>query len=528
MKRKISNTHLACLFASIGLFILLISNSNVAADAELFTPQADAFVLEMLPTRTSGSLPIIRAQSGQTMHAYLKFDLQSVNGTISSALLRLHTMDDNAAGFQVHQVADNNWSEDSITFQNAPALGEVIATYDEAVDKGNWVTIDVSSYVTESGIYSFGLTSDSTGRLRWRSSETSQAPELLIQLNADSTPQPTNTATPQPTTPPTAVPTNTPAPTNTPMPTATAVPTDPPPTPTANPGPQGGIVVDHTSVAKFHEIPEQYLQAAANLHMFFVGRSVSTNINDGLTCLSYATDEAAPNHCARYIHRDPAFSVDPSLVNWDRPGGYDRSNWVYQYWAGTNCSFWYGKVGCFIEMTEPVIDQYDVVSLQFSYLEVGFESSIADQPGGFFWNNPNRLDVHDLELYEAAHPNTTFIYSTANLSRALGSDVSDAFNQQMRNYAITNGKPLFDIAAILSHDPDGNPCYDNRDGVYYSNGNNFENHPDDNDQNMAICPHYTTETDGGHLGSVSAGKIRVAQAYWVLMAQIAGWDGNSQ
>jgi hypothetical protein len=33
--------------------------------------------------------------------------------------------------------------------------------------------------------------------------------------------------------------------------------------------------------------------------------------------------------------------------------------------------------------------------------------------------------------------------------------------------------------------------------------------------------------EGGHLGSVSAGKIRVAKAFWVLMAQLAGWDGSS-
>jgi hypothetical protein len=33
--------------------------------------------------------------------------------------------------------------------------------------------------------------------------------------------------------------------------------------------------------------------------------------------------------------------------------------------------------------------------------------------------------------------------------------------------------------------------------------------------------------NGGHLGSVSAGKIFIAKAYWVLMARIAGWDGVS-
>jgi hypothetical protein len=94
----------------------------------------------------------------------------------------------------------------------------------------------------------------------------------------------------------------------------------------------------------------------------------------------------------------------------------------------------------------------------------------------------------------------------------------------MRQYASANGKILFDVADILSHDPYGNPCYDNLDGVAYDNGNNSEDHPDDGVARLATCQHYTTEVEGGHLGSVSAGSIRVAKAFWVLMARIAGWN----
>jgi hypothetical protein len=80
------------------------------------------------------------------------------------------------------------------------------------------------------------------------------------------------------------------------------------------------------------------------------------------------------------------------------------------------------------------------------------------------------------------------------------------------------------VADILSHRPDGQPCYDNRDGVPYNNGARSENYPNDGINTEAICPQYTTEVDGGHLGAVSAGKIRVAKAFWVLMAQIQGWN----
>jgi hypothetical protein len=304
----------------------------------------------------------------------------------------------------------------------------------------------------------------------------------------------------------------------------------PQPTPTPNPTstrpPISGdaIVVDHTSVDDFDHIPDAYIEAAADLAMMFVDRSVGGNISDGLSCLNYDSVDEAPNHCGRIEHVVEAYSVEPNAISWNRPGGYDRSNWDYQYWDGS-CAGWSDKVSCFFQMVDPVISQYDVVSFQFSYLSVGADSTIADQPGGFFSNNNDRYDVYDLENYEAQHQGEIFIYWTTSLSRGIGTSVSSSFNEQMRNYAIGNEKVLFDVADILSHDPDGNPCYDNRDGVAYDNGYSSENWPDDGQNIPAICQHYTTETDGGHLGSVSAGKIRVAKAFWVLMARIAGWDG---
>jgi hypothetical protein len=283
------------------------------------------------------------------------------------------------------------------------------------------------------------------------------------------------------------------------------------------------IYVDHNSVTLFDDIPASYLTAAANLHMFFMNRSVGGNISSGLDCLS-VPHANAPNHCKRFAHvpLHPEFSVDPSEVFWN--GSYSRANWDYEFWPA-GCDSWQQKVGCFFNYINPRLGQYDVVSFQYSYLEVS-GGTIADQPGGFFTNNPNDYDVYDLVAFENQHPDKVLIYWTTSLSRGIGTAVSDSFNDQMRQFAIANDKILFDVADILAHDPDGNPCYDNRDGVPFDNGNNSENYPDDGLNLLAICQHYTTETDGGHLGSVSAGKIRVAKAYWVLMAQIAGWEPN--
>jgi hypothetical protein len=307
-----------------------------------------------------------------------------------------------------------------------------------------------------------------------------------------------------------------------PTPKSTILPATPLPQAIATPlaSPTGPVLrADHNAIDLFGDIPDTYLEAAADLRMVFIDRSVGLNISEGLDCLTAPTDEAARNHCRRTDHRDPTYSVDPTVLDWSHPGGYDRSRWMFLPWEG-DCASWSDQVDCFVRMVEPVIDDYDVLSYQFSYLEVAPGSDIASVPGGFLSDNSDRSDVFELEAFEAEHPDKVVLYWTTSLARGIGTVEAEQFNEQMRQYALSHGKPLFDVADILSHDPSGNPCYDNRDGVAYRE----ENLPDDGLLLPAICPHYTTETDGGHLGSVSAGKIRVAKAFWVLMAQIAGWQ----
>ncbi len=282
------------------------------------------------------------------------------------------------------------------------------------------------------------------------------------------------------------------------------------------------IIVDHNSVALFDQIPDEYLTRARNLRMLFLNRSVGDNINKGLDCLAYPSVGAAPNFCKR-----PDLVTSELVAN----AKYNRNNWHYQFLEMPNraCGTWAEKIDCYMEIVRPIINNYDVISYQNSYLEVAQGSTIANSPGGYFYDNPNQLDIYDLERFQNQYPDKTFIYWTSSLSRSIGSVEAESFNNQMRHYARTNNKILFDVADIESHDPEGNPCYDNRDGVAYcspSNPNNCENYPDDGLNIPAICPHYTTEINGGHLGSYSTGMNRIAKAFWVLMAQIAGWQPN--
>ena len=278
------------------------------------------------------------------------------------------------------------------------------------------------------------------------------------------------------------------------------------------------IIVDHTAIALFDRIPDRYIRAARELRMIYFDKSVGANIDSGLDCLQHPSANAAPVGCKR---PDPVTGQSTGLAANIK---YDRSTWRYQWWPERGCSAWYELVSCFIAQAGPVVAQYDVLSFQFSYGEVGAGSTIADKSAGFFANNKAVNDIYDYEAFAARYPGKQFILWTTSLSRGVGTAESTDFNNQMRAYARANNKILFDVADIEAHDPAGKPCFDNRDGVRYCEPNNpakCENFPDDKFDYPAICPNYTTEMNAGHLNSM--GKVRLAKAFWVLMAQVAGW-----
>jgi hypothetical protein len=339
--------------------------------------------------------------------------------------------------------------------------------------------------------------------------------------------------------------------------TLTASPTLAQATASASPSPSVGqgsaqagsssqaIIVDRHSVELFEQIPDEYLAAARELRMVYADRSVGVNIDQGLNCLTAPSWQQAPAYCRNdyydtsgvtwlnrtYNLADYQAGQVPSLISFaPDPQKYDRSNWEFVIVDGS----WEEIVGQFVEEITPAyIERKQVLSYQFNYFHVRQGSNIADPQEGFFVDLPregtygNRLrwDISDFEALEAQYPEAIFFHWTTSLARSVGSAESDAFNDQMRAYALANGKILFDVADILSHDEQGQPCYDNRDGVEYCNNNRCENYPDDGQDLLAICQDYTTETDGGHLGSVSGGRLQVAKAFWVLMARIAGWEG---
>ena len=251
-------------------------------------------------------------------------------------------------------------------------------------------------------------------------------------------------------------------------------------TPTVDYSAHQAFIIDHRAVDLFETIPDEAIQAAAAFRLMYRHASVGENINFGLDCLRGNFPERRPSACSGFYDLK-----------------YNRDNWSFQFRGNPG---WIEKVDDFITQVEQQINDYDIFTFSLGYVDGmdGGTYPIISEPENF-----NSLMFDKLEALEAAHPGKTFILWTMPLAR-VGYENTQKFNQMVRDYARENNKILFDIADIESHDPQGNKIQNDagHDIIYQG---------------------YTDESRAGHLNT--AGRERVAKAFWYLMARVAGWEG---
>jgi len=89
------------------------------ASAAVLAPIAageDAYVQSDQPTTNFGTVTTLNNVSGTPeARAYLKFTVTGVTGTITKATFRAFAQTSSGTGYELHQVADNSWTESGLT-----------------------------------------------------------------------------------------------------------------------------------------------------------------------------------------------------------------------------------------------------------------------------------------------------------------------------------------------------------------------------------------------------------------------------
>jgi putative glycosyl hydrolase-like family 15 (GHL15) protein len=219
---------LGCTAALVGLVGLLvpIPRATGSSTTVQFSASADAFVSQARPNRNFGSNLVLRSDASPTLeHIYLRFDVGQLSGIVTRATLRLYANSHDRVGFAVRS-ATTDWTEDRITYANAPVPGALAGRSGPAAP-GSWTSVDVTSLVPGEGMTSFVLTARSASAGRYASRERGMvAPQLVIETTAAATPRATTTSvstTTRAATTTTARPTTRPVPTtgSSPQPAAT-------------------------------------------------------------------------------------------------------------------------------------------------------------------------------------------------------------------------------------------------------------------------------------------------------------------
>ncbi|MCU6711329.1 DNRLRE domain-containing protein [Paenibacillus sp. J5C_2022] len=177
----------------------------------------DAYAKEVEPDRVLGHYTTLGLRNSGTssasMAAYLKFDLGTYTGNqVNEAKLRFYAYD-NAAPYNpielaVYGIADNGWSEESLTWNNAPLLGKDQSGKTVVTDMGvsswyidkvsladgnySWFEVDVSAFVQEhggGGEISFIVLPEDQGYSDWifmTSKESgTRPPQLMLREHED-------------------------------------------------------------------------------------------------------------------------------------------------------------------------------------------------------------------------------------------------------------------------------------------------------------------------------------------------------
>jgi hypothetical protein len=225
----------ACVLATLAVAQFLAPALTRSAVATTFTVSADSYTSERNPNLVHGNLHYLKVDGGpRERTSYLRIDIPPARRVMTKATLRVYSTQNNPWGVAVRFVADDNWRESQITYNNAPEhLGRVLG-HSGPVGANEWVEIDVTHAlrnnpaIANGGSLELSLATSLFAFVgvpdreqsqeafgQFASRETGTPPQLRIEGDVSSpvittTSPPTTAAPPTTTTPPTTTPATTP------------------------------------------------------------------------------------------------------------------------------------------------------------------------------------------------------------------------------------------------------------------------------------------------------------------------------
>jgi hypothetical protein len=145
-----------------------------------FKPVADSYVTAAIPNTNYGGSQQLRVDASPVVNAYLRFDVKGLNAPIASAKLRIFANSSSSTGIKVFGVTNNTWVENTITFNNAPPLGNLGGSVGKFAG-GTWITIDITPLITGNGVFNVAASGLNATAISLASREAgANAPQLII------------------------------------------------------------------------------------------------------------------------------------------------------------------------------------------------------------------------------------------------------------------------------------------------------------------------------------------------------------
>jgi len=149
-----------------------------------FNAVADTYASSAQPTRNFGTRSTLRTDASPDIRSYLRFQVDGLGASVTSAVLRVYANTGSSVGYNVHglsnPVADGNWAETTLNYSNMPPIGPVVDS-SGPFSSGTFSEVDVTSLVTGDGLLTLVMTSTHTTATSFASREAGvNAPQLVI------------------------------------------------------------------------------------------------------------------------------------------------------------------------------------------------------------------------------------------------------------------------------------------------------------------------------------------------------------